>query len=501
MQRELVVIAVFVLFVLLWNPQFSYDENLSIEPDYVLDSAGVDKTDYFNSLIDDFGRTRNLWAKGDSLLVLARLDNNTDYYKYACDSYKRVIPKTTEEKAILYETLAGLNCRGTRIHDLRQAAHYWKILGVEWRADILEKLANGKELNLEFETSEITPNLNLSSADKIFIGSTKLEIEDNDVIVTQTDRVLRDWLGLQLEQSPFDGEILRVFSERLTYSEEDLREDIGWHEGGRLWDIRNKIDIEHIPAVGTFVAKKGNKWYAPAEKGVFRFEVPLDKVSYPTTRFLTEDLAVIVESHGMNMLVEQAVRNNADVVIACCDHPGKIKAVEYLSEKGISALCFNDLELYNALGHDVQAVGSAPFEFKDDKVVFGDKPITIRTGQEVIVTKADVGKVYAIWYYDAPYRYFNEVSRTFPLELITATVDDFRQTARVYDAARDAHADIVASRVFNKYDYNQAKAWLEESKSHKLILFHSISYPYGILISQEFPEQVGFGDVNINRNI
>ncbi|MBD3304519.1 hypothetical protein GF343_05205 [Candidatus Woesearchaeota archaeon] len=501
MKKELAIIAVLVIFVLVWNPQFEYDANLSIDSYYVLDAAGVDKDQYFNSLIDAFEKTRDPWAIGDSLLVLARLDNNTDYYKYACDGFKRYSPKTVEEKAILYETFASLNCRGSRIHYLRQAAHYWKILGLKWRADILEKLANDKKLNLEFETSEISPNLDLSGKEEIIIGSTKVEIKKDDIIVTQADRVLRDWLGLQLRQSPFDGEILRVFSERLTYSEEELREDIGWHEGGRLWDIENALDVEHIPAVGTLAAKKDNKWYAPDENGVFRFEVPLDKVSYPTTRFLTEDLAMIIDSHGTNMLVEQAVRNNADVVIACCDHPGKIKAVEYLSNKGISALCFSDLELYLALGHDVNAVGSAAFEFKENKLVFGNKHITIRKNQEIVVTKADVGKTYAIWYYDAPYMYFSEVSKTFPLEIITITVDDFRQTERVYAAAREAHADIVASRVFNSYDYTQAKAWLEESKGHKLLLFHSVSYPYGVLISQEFPEQVGFGDVNINRNI
>ena len=499
MDKEWLVFALLVLFLLIWNPHFTYDSSLSIEPDYVLDAAGLDKTDYINTLIDSIAETRDFWGKGDSLLVLARLENNTCYYKYACDSYKRVIPKNIEEKAILYETFASLNCRGTRIHDLRQATHYWKILGVDWRADILEKLANDKELNLEFETSEITPKLDLSDADEIIIGETKLEIEEDDVIVTQVDRVLRDWLGVQLEQSPFRGYILKVFSERLTLSEKDLREDIGWHEGGRLLDIQAKLDIEHIPAVGTLVAKKDDKWYACDENGIFRFEVPLDKVSYPTTRFLSEDLAMIVDSHGANMLVEQAVRKDADVVIACCDHPGKIKAVEYLSEKGISAICFTDLDLYNALGHDIKAVGSAFFEFNEDKIVFGDKPITIRKNQEVVVTKADIGKTYAIWYYDAPYLYFNELSKTFPLELITITVDDFKQTDKVFAAAREAHADIVASRVFNSYDYKQAKAWLEESSEHKLILFHSVSYPYGVLISKEFPEQVGFGDVNIKK--
>ena len=500
MDKEWLVFAVLVLLLLMWNPSFTYDSSLSIEPDYVIDAAGVDKNEYINSLIDDIENTRDPWARGDSLLVLARLENNTDYYKYACDSFKKVNPKTTEERAILYETFASLNCRGTRIHDLRQAAHYWKILGVSWRADLLENLANGEESIIEFETSEIKPDLNLSNTSEITIGNTKVEIEDNDKIISQTDRVLRDWLGLQLEQSPFRGNLLRVFSERLTLSEENLREDIGWHEGGRLWDISNKVDIKHIPAVGTLVAKKDDKWYAPDETGVFRFEVPLDKVSYPTTRFLSKDLAMVVDSHGMNMLVEQAVRKDADVVIACCDHPGKIKAVEYLSGKGISAICFTDLDLYLALGHDVQAVGSAFFEFRDNKLVFGNKPVIIEKNQKIVVTKADIGKTYAIWYYDAPYLYFNEVSKTFPLEIITVTVDDFEQTDRVYAAAREARADVIASRVFNKFDYEHAKAWLEHSKSNKLILFHSISYPYGLLISQEFPEQVGFGDVNVIMN-
>ena len=78
------------------------------------------------------------------------------------------------------------------------------------------------------------------------------------------------------------------------------------------------------------------------------------------------------------------------------------------------------------------------------------------------------------------------------------TIDAFNQTDKVYAKAREINANIIASRVFNSYDYNQAKEWLEESEEHKLILFHSTSYPYGVLISQEFPEQTGFDDPNVN---
>ena len=497
MKKELAVIVIFVLVILIWNPQFEYDSNLSIEPDFVLGAVGSENGDYIAQLMDDLQNTTDYWARGDTFLVLARLENNTDYYKKACDNFLRYSPETDEENAILYETLASVNCRGTRIADLREAASYWKMLNVRWRADMLEKLAYSKNISLQFETSEIQPNIDFTGKNSIVIGTTKVEIKDNDKIVTQTDRVFRDWLGVQLRQSPFKGEILKVFSERLYYTEERLMAPIGWHEGGRLRDIQKYVDITHIPAFSTLIAKKDNKWYASDENGVFRFEVPKDKVSYPTTRFLSKDLAVIVDSHGINMLVEQAVRNNADVVIGCCDHPGKIKAVKYLSDKGIASLCFTDLELYNVLGHDVNAVGSAPPTFKYGKVTFGDKPLEIHRNERIVAVDADIGQTYAIWYYATPAKYFREINKTFPLQLHIVPVNGFNQLINVFNTARKVDAKLIAIRIYEAEDYNEAKKWLRESHENKLILFHSLAYPYGLLITQDFPDQVSFGDVNI----
>ncbi len=496
--KAIIIAILLALIVLVSSQELSYDSGLAINPDYVLDSAGIDKDNYVQQLNAELKSTKDYWAKGDSYLALARLENKTEYYKLACDNFLKYSPKSTEENAILYETLASLNCRGTRIHDLREAAHHWKILGVYWRAEILDKMADNKKGSFKFETSSIAPKLDLSSASKIIIGKTKIEVKDGDKIITQVDRVFRDWLGVQLSQNPFRGNILKTFSERLTYSKEELREDIGWHEGGRLIDLKETVDVKHSTAVGTLVAKKGSKWYAPDENGIFRFEVPLDKVSYPTTRFLSNSLAVIVDSHGVNMLVEQAIRSKANVVMACCDSPGKIKAAEYLSGKGIKTICFTDLNLYLALGSDSKIIGSPSFEFKDGKLIYGDRPIEIKRNEKIVVTNADIGKTYAIWYYTTPYLYFSEINKTFPLNMFVVTVDDFNQTDKVYDKARKITANIVASRVFNKYDYEQAKEWLEESEEHKLILFHSTSYPYGVLISQEFPEQTGFDDPNVN---
>ena len=495
MRKEFILIILFLMVLVFVNPEIKYDSDLVIEPDYVLKAAGVDSDMQINRFIDEYDRTSNLWGKGDILLVLARLENNTEYYRHACADFRDFSPENDEERAIKYETLASLNCYGERIHNLFEAAYYWRQLGVEWRAGLLEKLVKNEKLELEFDTSEIKPVLNLSGKEKIVIGNTKVEIKKGDTVVTQVDRVFRDWLGAQMQNSPFRGNILNVFSEKWTLSEEELREDIGWHEGGRILDIKNNVDINHVPAVGTLVAKKNNKWYASDENGVFRFEVPLDKVSYPTTRFLSKDLGMIVDSHGMNMLVEQAIRNNAEVVIACCDHPGKAKAVKYLSDKGISAICFTDLYFYLLAGHDVKAVGSAPFEVKDDKIVFGDRPVEIDWEDSVVMLNALVGKTYSIWYYKTPALFFDAIQ--FPHVQNVVHIDDFNQTDIVFDRAREINANIAASRVFNKFDYDHAKKWLEESEEHKLILFHSMSYPYGILISTEFPEQIGFGDVNI----
>ena len=495
--KAIIIAILLALIVLVSSQELSYDSGLAINPDYVLDSAGIDKENYVQQLNTELKSTKDYWAKGDSYLALARLENKTEYYKLACDNFLKYSPKSTEENALLYETLASLNCRGTRIHDLREAAHYWKILGVYWRAELLDKMADNKKMPVKFETSEITPKINLSSASKIIIGKTKIEVKNGDKIITQVDRVLRDWLGLQLNQNPFKGNILKTFSERLTYSKEELREDIGWHEGGRLIDLKNKVDVKYSTAVGTLVANKNGKWFATDEKGIFSFEVPLDKVSYPTTRFLSNDLAVVVDSHGVNMLVEQAIRKNADVIMACCDSPGKIKAAEYLSGKGISVICFTDLNLYLALGSDSKIIGSPAFGFKDGKMIYGDRPIEIKRNEKIVVTNADIGQFYGIWYYTAPHYYFNEINKTFPLNLSVVFINSFNQTDKVYEKARAVNANIVASRVFNSYDYNQAKEWLEESKDNKLILFHSASYPYGVLISQEFPEQIGFDDPNI----
>lgn len=477
MMRWIIIVLLLLLSSCTLN---SFDASLDPE---VLESASVDKDTFVKSLEEP----EDYWAKGDYYLILARLKDKS-YYKDACDSFKSFIPETKEEEALLYETLGSLGCGdGYYI----KAAQLWQDLGLEWRSTLLESLDVSK---LEFETSEISPELDLSRTSKITIGDSSIVVNANDVVATQNDRVLRDWLGLQI-QNPFNSKILKTFSERLTYTEEELMENIGWHEGGRLLNIMEHIPIMHVPITGTIVAKHNEKWYAPDEKGIFRFEVPLDKVFYPTTRFFSEDIAMIIDTHGMNMVVEQSIRNNVNTVIACCDHPGKVKAALYLSNKNISTLCFPDLYVHKLLGLNSKTLGSPPYQLKEDKVIFGNSPITLHRNQMVVVANSKADK-YALWYYQSPFLYFNEITKHFPLRIHTVMLTDFNQASRLYTKANQINADVVATRIFNKNDYIEAKKWLQQSQQHKIILFHSTAYPYGVLLSQEFKRQISFNDPN-----
>ncbi|GAJ05263.1 unnamed protein product, partial [marine sediment metagenome] len=249
-------------------------------------------------------------------------------------------------------------------------------LGNEFRAGLDLDIAYGNEPEIKFsvlplEAPKKTKREGISS---ITIGRSSIELTKDDKIVSQTDRVTRDWLSYHMYSSPFTDRILRVFYERLRYPDDELLLEIGWHEGGRIIELK-QIGLKHEVASGTVVAKKNGKWYAPDENGIFKFEVPIDKVLYPTTRFLREDIAVIIDTHGINMIVEQAVRKNATVVIGCCDHPGKIKAAQYLADKGISVICFTDKYLPWILGSGQTILGSPPIEREGNSFVLGNRPI------------------------------------------------------------------------------------------------------------------------------
>ena len=477
-------------------------DTYAIEKDfgYVLDFNGVDKKDYSDKLLGRVEKNISNFAKGDILLIAGRLKNNDSLICSALAYYDKVNSSDLEERALIYETYAALGCGRNEKAFLLEAAKIWEELGVGFRAEIEAALANREKVKINFSKIKVKGGkLNVPKEPKsLVIGKSYFNLKEGDLIVSQADRVTRDWLSYQINNSPFSDDLLSVFSESLTYSEEELKPDIGWHEGGRIKEMKN-AGVENRAASGTMVVEINGTWYAPDEKGVFKFEVPIDKVLYPTTRFLRHDIAVIIDTHGINMLVEQAIRYNATAVIGCCDHAGKIKAAQYLSDKGIKAICFTDKYLPLAIGSKSNILGSPPIKVKDGEVVLGKQVVKINKGEKVIAEDVeDITNVQS--YYDTPARYFRTVEERlggeFDLDLIYVNIDGMNQTNKLVEAAELYNSDVIGLRVFNSDDYNNVKGWLENDDNHRAILFHSVSYPYGYKLLKEFPEQTSFDDIN-----
>ena len=92
--------------------------------------------------------------------------------------------------------------------------------------------------------------------------------------------------------------------------------------------------------------------------------------------------------------------------------------------------------------------------------------------------------------------YFQEINKTFPLQIIKVNLDQFNQTEIIYEKARETNTHLVATRIFNYYDYNQARTWMYENNENKIILFHSTAYPYSIALMKEFKGRISFDDPN-----
>ncbi len=447
------------------------------------------------------------WARGDATIILGRLTKNNQKTCESLQYFDKINSTNTEEMALVYETSAALGCGRNRNAFLNEAAKQWKKAGNNYRARLLETIAQGKKPILNFDESAVTANetvisgyytpiksiLSKGNFTSVTIGATSINLDNNSRLITQDDRVFRDWLGGQIA-NPYGPKILTTFSEKRTYNETELRTDIGWHEGGRTKELLY-LNLTHIPAVGTLVAKKNGRWFASDENGIFRFEVPLDKVYYPTTRFLRPDVAVIIDSHGVNMLVEQAIRHNATHILSDIDHPGKAYAAKYLSDRKISVIAYPDKYLFLLMGHNTSIVGSAPTTFFENHATIGNRPINITTKDKLVVANS-TDNAYALWYYQTPASYFSTITQAIPLDATYVTLDAFGTQDEIINTAKRHNANIIATRVFSKDDYEKLGAWLSEDANRKAILFHTASYPYGQLLFREFVNQTSFDDPN-----
>lgn len=460
-----------------------------------VEATGTNQTKYINNLIQLNSETGVSFEKGDIYLALGRLTNNDSLICESLDIYEKIYPNDLEEKALLFETIASIECGKDARSYLLRASKIWNQLGNGFRSELDEKIASGEPIEFELSLYPIPEVEKKTDNKEIIIGDSYFILDKSDILVSQTDRVTRDWLTYQFK-SPYNDELLTIFSEKLRpdFSDTELFPEIGWHEGARIKELKQS-GLTHKISSGTVAVKINELWYAPDENGIFRFEVPLDKIMYPTTRFLRDDIAVLIDTHGINMLVEQAVRYKATAVIGCCDHIGKIRAAKYLSDKGVKVICPTDKYVPLLLFSDANVLGSPPILKEGDNFILGRRPIKINKDEKIVVINS-TNSPYAVWYYQTPALYFSILEKSIDLDIDYVQINGFGQMSKVIDKAEENSADIIAVRVFDSDDYFAVKGWLEKDKNHKAILFHSISYPRGYQLLEEFPEQTSFDDIN-----
>jgi len=460
-----------------------------------VEATGTNRTSYINNLIQLNDETNISFAKGDLYLTLGRLTNNDSLICKSVDIYEKIYPNDLEEKALLFETIASIDCGKDARSYLLRASKIWNQLGNRFRSELDEKIALGEPIEFELSLYPIPEVEKKTDNREIIIGDSYFILDKSDILVSQTDRVTRDWLTYQFK-SPYNDELLTIFSEKLRpdFNDTELFPEIGWHEGARIKELKQS-GLTHKISSGTVAVKINELWYAPDENGIFRFEVPLDKIMYPTTRFLRDDIAVLIDTHGINMLVEQAVRYKATAVIGCCDHIGKIRAAKYLSDKGVKVICPTDKYVPLLLFSDANVLGSPPILKEGNSFILGRRPIEISKNQKIVVMNS-TNSPYAVWYYQTPALYFLILEKLIDLDIDYVQINGFGQMSKVIDKAEENSADIIAVRVFDSDDYFAVKRWLEKDKNHKAILFHSISYPRGYQLLEEFPEQTSFDDIN-----
>lgn len=135
------------------------DPYASVDFNYVIDKAGINKTEYLESIEKLIQNTSDPFAKGDLLLISGRLQDNASII---CSSFEEFDTSTTEnveEKALLAETSGAVSCGRNRKAFLQKAAEHWRTLGVEWRAQLVEDIAELKKPALVFEPASIEPAL------------------------------------------------------------------------------------------------------------------------------------------------------------------------------------------------------------------------------------------------------------------------------------------------------------------------------------------------------
>jgi hypothetical protein len=349
-----------------------------------------------------------------------------------------------------------------------------------WKARVYSEIAGGRFSPRIGETT-IERRLDVpNDATGFVLGASKIVVDVGARVGAQVERTVRDWLSYQMA---WDGVDRPVAMGGL----------LAWHEGARLRDLLDAVDVKIFPLTGALAVRSGERWLAADGDGVFRYEVLDDKIQYPTT-LAYGDVALIVDTHGISVLVEPARRERVSLVVGCGDSEGKMAAAFDLARQGVDVWFPCDRFADTILGYDAPGIliGSAPVRREGDHAVIGDRPIRFAVGETFVVE--DFSGNGAMRYYDAPARYFRALSALIPLRVDYVAVDHQGQSSRIVGRAEALAASAIGVRVETAEDASPVRAWLAAKPTHRAVLFHTAPYPAGYALFDEFPKQTTFGD-------
>eukprot|EP01035_Chromulina_nebulosa_P047644 gene47644-64603_t len=180
---------------------------------------------------------------------------------------------------------------------------------------------------------------------------------------------------------------------------------------------------------------------------------------------------------------------DANLVVGCGDHKGKMDAAYHLATKGIHVYVPTDRLLGLLIGSDVKGaiICSAPVKPVAGGAEIGNQPIAIDANEEIVVSNAI--PLYPLQYYDTPLRYFKALGDYCgrKLRVFDVAVEEYGYAVPVVDAARDRGATLIGIRVKSVKEHDAVAAWLKESTAHRAVLFHTAAYKDGYRLFGEFP--------------
>jgi hypothetical protein len=332
------------------------------------------------------------------------------------------------------------------------------------------------------------------------IGNSKIELKPGDTIGVQVDRVVRDvaWVN-----STFGANRL---PDHVPVNSSDV---VPYMEGARVRDMMNWASVQVMPLTPARAQPRLSKssgqtlYYAADGRGNYNFLVDPSKINSAVKPSNNEnDVVILPDTHGFNMIAEQAYlnRDKLHLAVACMDLPSKADAALYLAQNGINIYAPCDrfaselMDYKRKYGVNTTIIGSAPIRKTTDGAIIGAQPIRIELNETIVVQFTDKG--YPDQYSDTPWRYFTALSEAYGFNLNLVKANANAGEARlVVNLAIQSHAKVIGVRVYNYQDYEAVATWLKQDTTRRAVLLHSVAYD-GVYLFRDFPEQTTFGDLN-----